>query len=98
MVPIQEDKEHANAYLLNLGGCSLAAALCHSPYAPTNWRRTKLSNFEATDGTLEDAGQFSFSPILENSCSLNLSNHRDIFRLGEGLRTEQKDWNVRRAH
>ncbi len=77
-----------------LAGAGLAAALCHSPYAQQTGRRTKLSNFEVTDGTIEGADDPASVEYSKTLAVLRSLITGDIVRHVEGLKTEQKDWDV----
>ncbi len=77
-----------------LAVAGLAAALCHSPYAQQTGRRTKLSNFEVTDGTIEGADDPASVEYSKTLAVLRSLITGDIVRHVEGLKTEQKDWDV----
>ena len=79
---------------LALAVAMVAVTLCHSPWAQPTSGRTKLSNFEVTDAALKGIGH---SHSVESSKILAVLTSvitGDIFRHAEGLKTEQKDWNV----
>ena len=77
-----------------LAVAGLAAALCHSAYAQQTGRRTKLSNFEVTDGTIEGADDPASVEYSKTLAVLRSLITGDIVRHVEGLKTEQKDWDV----
>ena len=83
---------------LTLAVAALGAALCPPALAQQAWQRTKLSNFEVTDGTLEGSDDSLSVEPPKMRAVLTYRITGDIFRQGEGLKTEQKDWNVSDGH
>ena len=77
-----------------LAVAAVAATLSHSPWAQQTQERTKLSNFEVTDGALEGADDSLSAESSRILALLTSGVTGDIFRRGEGLKTEQRDWNV----
>ena len=77
-----------------LAVAAVAATLSHSPWAQQTQERTKLSNFEVTDGALEGADDSLSAESPKILVLLTSGVTGDIFLRGEGLKTEQRDWNV----
>jgi len=77
-----------------LAGAAVAATLSHSPWAQQTQERTKLSNFEVTDGALEGADDSLSAESPKILVLLTSGVTGDIFLRGEGVKTEQRDWNV----
>ena len=77
-----------------LAAAAVAATLSHSLWAQRTQERTKLSNFEVTEGTLEGAGDSLSAESPKILAVLASGVSGDILARGEGLKTEQQDWNV----
>jgi len=77
---------------------AVAATLCHSPWAQQTQERTKVSNFEVLDGALEGADDSLSADSRKILAVLTSGVTGDIFRQGEGLKTEQKEWNISDGH
>ena len=77
-----------------LAVATVAVTLCHSLWAQQTWERTKLSSFQVAEGTIQGANDH---PLVESSKTLAVLTSLtsgDVYRHGEGLKTEQNDWNV----